>query len=222
LRGIRRHCDDLLACSSAAVVAHAPVSAIKDAAGRAIALTGRLALFNHRDTLKRSALDANAVVVGLAPILGRLIGKDVAVRIELAAEPLYVSADAATIEQVLLDLAVNSRDVMPGGGELLIETAAVERAGPPSGGPPTLFVRLAVTDTGADVSPGVRADIFEPFFISEHTPGTPQLGLATLDTVVQRHEGWLELERAREGTTFAVYLPRLAAGFDPGSDEDVT
>ena len=188
------------------------------AANRAANLTRQLLAFSRRQVFVASDLDLNAVVAELAKMLQRILGEEVVIQLELAAEPLTFRGDAGMIEQVLVNLAVNARDAMPQGGILRIVTRGVTLVPPVTedvfhGTGPTAFVRLSVSDTGTGMSPATQARIFEPFFTTKEAGKGTGLGLATVLGNVQQHHGWIDVESALgRGSNFHVNLPRLAGG----------
>jgi CheY-like chemotaxis protein len=159
-------------------------------------------------------LDLNTVVLGTEKMLRRLIGEDVILLPELAHDLKRVRADAGQIEQVIVNLAVNARDAMPRGGNLVISTAneTVEESGQP--GTPGLvagsYATLSVSDTGIGMSPETQAHLFEPFFTTKEPGKGTGLGLATVYGIVKQSGGYIyatsELDR---GACFKVYLPAV-------------
>jgi two-component system, cell cycle sensor histidine kinase and response regulator CckA len=187
---------------------------IGKAAQRAAALTRQLLLFSRRETLRPCDLDLNESLTDITKMLQRIVGEDVQMILKLATQSLSVHADAGMIDQVLMNLAVNSRDAMPGGGQLVIETAAVEidelAAAQSVRSRPGSFVRLSVSDTGTGIPPEVLPRIFDPFFTTKGVGKGTGLGLATVFGIVQQHHGWIDVySEAGHGTTFRIYLPRL-------------
>jgi CheY-like chemotaxis protein len=150
-------------------------------------------------------------------MLRRILGEHVIMQLDFAPEQLTFQGDAGLMEQVLVNLAVNARDAMPEGGTLKITTRTAttpppstnDRPGPQA---PGTYVRLSVSDTGTGIPPEIRSKIFEPFFTTKEVGKGTGLGLATVFGIVQQHRGWIELEtEPGRGTTFHVFLPRLAA-----------
>jgi PAS domain S-box-containing protein len=181
---------------------------------RAAALTRQLLLFSRKEILQPRDLDLSLAIANLTKMLRRTLGENIEVQLKLAAQPLFVHADPAMLDQVLMNLAVNARDAMPQGGQLAITTAGVEfdefaAAQSPSARPGS-FVCLSVADTGSGIPPEVLPKIFEPFFTTKGVGKGTGLGLATVFGIVQQHHGWLSVyTEAGQGTTFKVYLPRL-------------
>ncbi len=171
------------------------------ASDRATALVRQLLVFSRRQPARVEVLDLNEVVGALSGLLRRLLGARVAVEIVVADAPVTVRADRSHLEQVVMNLAVNARDAMPGGGTLTVRTGTAE-------GPPGRLARLTVSDTGTGMTDEVRARIFEPFFTTKGPDKGTGLGLATVFGIVQQSGGTIEVESAPgAGTTFRVDLP---------------
>lgn len=193
--------------------------AIKRSADRAAALTQQLLAFSRRQILAPRVLDLNAVVSNTHKLLQRLIGED----IELITKPGEglgrVKADPNQIEQVLMNLAVNSRDAMPQGGTLTVQTENVEfsaaYAARHVGLQPGQYVMLAVTDTGCGMSEETQAHLFEPFFTTKEQGKGTGLGLSTIYGIVKQSGGYVAVEsELGRGSTFRVYLPRIEDPLD--------
>jgi len=194
----------------------ADVEQIRDAGLRAAELTRRLLAFSRKQVLKPKPLNLNDVVRGMESMLHRLLGEDVVIDVRLAAGLGTVMADPGQIEQVIMNLAVNSRQAMPDGGSLTIETADVE-SGAEAGAAqsdcqPGPWVTLTVTDTGHGMDRGTRTRVFEPFFTTRAPGAGTGLGLSTVYGIVQQSNGRIDVaSEPGTGTRFTVCLPRIDA-----------
>jgi nitrogen-specific signal transduction histidine kinase/CheY-like chemotaxis protein len=190
------------------------VEQIRKAADRAVGLTRQLLAFSRKQVLEPKVLDLSAVVADLESMLRRLIGENVHIVTVFGQGLGRVKADPGQIEQVIVNLAVNARDAMPGGGKLIIETADVEidesyvrnhryvEPGP--------FVMLAVSDTGQGMDPDILSRVFEPFFTTKEEGRGTGLGLSTVYGIVKQSGGHITVySEPGRGTTFKVYLPRV-------------
>ncbi len=174
---------------------------------RGASLTRQLLLFSRRETVKPERLDLNEAVTGAASMLKRLVRANVVLDFELAPEPLPVQADRGQLDQVLMNLAVNAADAMPGGGRISVRTGSDGAKG----------VWLAVADRGHGIPPGIRDRIFEPFFTTKGSGKGTGLGLAVVHGIVAQHGGRIEVDSTvGEGTTFTITLPRGGSG-DPSA-----
>ena len=182
---------------------------------RAADLTRQLLLFSRREAPQPHDLDWSAAIVNTTKMVQRILGEHIEVQINLAATPMFVHADPGMMDQVLMNLAVNARDAMPNGGQLTIaiesvkfdEVAAAQSAPARAGS----FVCLSVSDTGGGIPPEILPRIFEPFFTTKGVGKGTGLGLATVFGIVQQHQGWINVHsEVGHGTTFKIYLPRLA------------
>jgi CheY-like chemotaxis protein len=145
----------------------------------------------------------------MSKMLRRLIGEDIVLKTRFGAGDTIVLADPGMLEQILMNLAVNSRDAMPEGGELIIETSTLNIANPVGHQRPGCFVRLSVTDTGCGIAAKDLVHIFEPFFTTKEVGKGTGLGLATVFGIVEQHKGWIDVEsRVGFGTAFHIHLPR--------------
>lgn len=187
---------------------------ITKAADRAAGLTGQLLAFGRQQLLQPRALDINAVIDDIRKMLHQVLGERISLEIQSAGSLPNVSADAAMIEQVLLNLAMNARDAMPDGGRFMISTSSEviapsylrEHAEALAG----KFVCMFVKDTGRGIAPENLPKLFEPFFTTKEIGKGTGLGLATVYGIVHQHHGWIRVESTvGEGTVFRVYLPVL-------------
>ncbi|WP_321471677.1 PAS domain S-box protein [uncultured Paludibaculum sp.] len=192
------------------------VEQIYAAGERAASLTRQLLAFSRKQMMHLQALNLNRVVLTLHPMLTRLVGEDVEVRVTPFAGAAVVRADLHQIEQVVMNLAVNARDAMPAGGVLSIEISVVDCHEPPSAerldARAGRFVRMAVSDTGHGMDEATRMRIFEPFFTTKEVGKGTGLGLSTVQGVVSQSDGFIEVtSEPGTGTTFEIFLPALAS-----------
>ena len=190
------------------------------ASEQAANLTRQLLAFGRRQVLQPRTLDLNETVRGLAKMLLRLVPENVLVKLELLALPLHTRADEGMLDQVLMNLVVNARDAMPGGGQILIQTLfrdvsdADARTLPEA--KPGRYACLRVSDTGGGIPEEYRSRIFEPFFTTKDPGKGTGLGLATVFGIVKQHSGFLTVDTAPErGSSFDVCLPAVAAEKPP-------
>jgi PAS domain S-box-containing protein len=189
------------------------------AADRAAGLTLQLLAFSRRQVLSPKVLNVNTVIRNAHLLLTRLIGEDVSVELSLAPEVQPVKADPGQLEQALMNLAINARDAMPGGGVLSISTANVELdetyCRQHISARPGHYVRLAVSDTGTGMDPETRARVFEPFFTTKEVGKGTGLGLSMVYGTVKQSGGyiWAYSEQGI-GTTFKIYLPAVEAAVE--------
>jgi len=191
---------------------------ILHAASSSAELTRKLLTFARRQAIDLRVLDLNAQVAGLDGLLRRLIGDDVVLTTIPAREPTFVRADPGQIEQVVMNLAVNSRDAMPEGGNLTVEVTVLspqEAGTEPLEALPAEWVALSVSDTGVGMSDDVKARLFEPFFTTKSPDKGSGLGLATCYGIVKQVGGHIQVfSEPGAGATFRVLLPRVSEGDD--------
>ncbi len=190
----------------------ANVDNIMEAAQRAARLTQSLLTFSRKQVMSPQPVDINAVVRRVEKLLGRIIGEDVAIVLALCDEDLVVHADSGRLEQVLMNLATNSRDAMPNGGTFILRTERTvlspEEArlrGVPAHGD---YAVLAVSDTGAGMDEATQASVFEPFFTTKDVGRGTGLGMSIAYGIIKQHHGAITVySEVGKGTTFKIYLP---------------
>ena len=195
----------------------ADIGEIHKAGVRAADLTRQLLMFSRQQVIEPKVHDLNDVLASMDKMLRRLVGEDVEVTSFSHASSGCVRVDLGSIEQVVMNLAVNARDAMPAGGKLTLETANVTLDETYTrthfGAKPGPHVMLAVTDSGTGIDPATLARIFEPFFTTKDAGKGTGLGLSTVFGIVQQSGGsiWVYSELDL-GTTFKIYLPVAEAG----------
>jgi two-component system, cell cycle sensor histidine kinase and response regulator CckA len=188
--------------------------AIQQAADRATTLTRQLLAFSRKQLLELKVVDVNAIVSDMERLLRPLIGENVQLVAKLAPDAGYTRADAGQLEQVLMNLVVNAKDAMPGGGTLTIQTENVLIDDSSRRGQtfihPGSYVMLSVSDTGMGMDKETQSRIFEPFFTTKEKGKGTGLGLSTVYGIVKQSGGYVmvqsELDR---GSTFHIYLPQV-------------
>ena len=188
------------------------IGEILHAGERATALTRQLLAFSRREVIEPQVLDLNAVVVDTERMLRRLLGEDILLTTSLGPALPRVKVDPGQWSQVLLNLAVNARDAMPTGGQLTIETRALDvdelflRSRPDLR--PGRYLQLTVSDTGCGMTPEIRARAFEPFFTTKARGKGTGLGLAVVHGIVAQAGGGIEVySEPALGTSFKIFLP---------------
>jgi signal transduction histidine kinase len=211
---IKGHSELILDRTSAADPVLLSGQQIRKAADRAATLTRQMLTFSRRQALQPKVLNLNAVVDDIGKLLKRLMPEDIEVVFRPETSLGCVKADASQLEQVLLNLTVNARDAMPGGGQLTIETHNVtvdtEFASTRPSLEPGKYVKLVVADTGTGMDAKTKAHIFEPFFTTKEPGKGTGLGLSTVYGVVKQTGGfiWVDTE-VGVGSKFEIYLPRV-------------
>jgi len=199
------------------------VALIAKTADRAANLTRQLLSFSRKEAKEVRPIDLPALVEDMARLLHRMLGEDIELTVHTSRNLPSLLADPGMIEQVLMNLAVNSRDAMPNGGELDISVNMVEldaRAiSQHSEAQPGKFFQLTVRDTGTGISPAHLSRIFEPFFTTKEAGKGTGLGLATAFGIVKQHNGWIEVASELDrGTTFTIFLPIAVAAAGKQAD----
>ncbi len=193
----------------------AQVLEIRKAGMRGAELTQQLLAFSRRQVLKPQLLSLNRVVLDMERLLRRVIGEDVELETRLDPELGAVRADPTQIQQVILNLAINSRDAMPKGGTLVLETSNLLMGSGGGQDPvelrPGPYVRLLVVDSGEGIDDEIRDQIFEPFFTTKESGRGTGLGLSTVYGIVKQSGGAIRVRSARDqGTAFEIFLPQIA------------
>ncbi|MBV8881719.1 MAG: PAS domain-containing protein, partial [Planctomycetaceae bacterium] len=194
---------------------HGSLEEILKAGVRASTLTRQLLAFSRKQIIQPKVVEVNGIVSGTEKMLTRLIGEDIVLRADLAKDAGAILADPGQVEQVILNLAVNARDAMPGGGHLTISTAAViigeEYAATHQGVQSGPYVQLSVTDTGTGMNDEVKSHLFEPFFTTKEQGKGTGLGLSTVFGIVKQSNGhiWVYSELGK-GTSFKILLPQVS------------
>jgi len=213
------HADLLLASLDPQDSRRASIEEIKKAGERAATLTRQLLSLSRRRPATREPLDLGAVVVNLGRMLRRLIGEHIELVTHSTLGLPPILADAGQIEQVILNLVVNGRDAMAGGGILRVETGECEVTSLKSGSlvPAGRYVTLTVKDAGCGMDATTLSRIYEPFFTTKEPGRGTGLGLATVKEIVRDCGGHIEVESAvGSGTTFRLYFPVAEGGKAPG------
>jgi PAS domain S-box-containing protein len=187
---------------------------IKEASNRAVSITRQLLAYSRQQVVFPKILDLNEVVQNLTSMLQRMVREDITISFRPTVPIGSINADPGPIEQVLMNLVVNARDAMPGGGEIVIETGHAElderyvalHPGSHAG----QHVVLVVSDTGCGMEEEIKSKIFEPFFTTKEIGQGTGLGLSTVYGIVKQSEGsiWVYSEPGK-GTTFKIYFPRV-------------
>ncbi|MBI5556148.1 MAG: response regulator [Deltaproteobacteria bacterium] len=204
------------------------IKVITDAARRASNLTRQLLAFSRKQVMEMRIFNLNNLIQNMTKMLGRLIGENVEIRLNLREVAGNIKADPGQVEQIIMNLAVNARDAMPDGGSLLIETDTFEfdkeYCRTHAEVLPGTYVMLGVTDTGHGLSPGIKEKIFDPFFTTKAKGEGTGLGLSTVYGIMKQLKGHIYVySELGCGTTFKIYFPETKAAADgmdapPGVD----
>lgn len=185
--------------------------AIRQAGERAAGLVRQLLAFSRQQQLSPHVLDLNESVLSVYRMLRRLIPERIEIRLDLDRGIGNVKADPGQIEQMIMNLAVNARDAMPGGGALTIATSAstlAENVDPNFGVPPGEYLVLSIADNGVGIPPDIQSRIFDPFFTTKELGRGTGLGLATVHGIVTQSGGHVRVtSEMGRGTTFEIWLP---------------
>jgi two-component system cell cycle sensor histidine kinase/response regulator CckA len=204
---------------------HEPLQEIEKAAMSAAALTRQLLAFSRQQVVRPRILELNGLISNVEKMLRRVIGEDIELIVQYGENLGRVRGDAGSIEQILMNLALNARDAMPNGGHLIIETGSLfldeQYADTHLSVKAGRYAMLAVGDSGTGMTPEVRAHIFEPFFTTKPAGQGTGLGLATVYGIVRQMEGgiWVYSEQGK-GTTFKILFPIVQAGEEAERDTE--
>lgn len=214
LTAINGYSDLILKRMSVADPSRGNVQEVRDAGSRAAALTSQLLAFSRKQTIKPVVHDVNTVISNIEKMLRRIIRENIELRVILDANLENIKADPGQIEQVVMNLVVNSRDAMPIGGTITIETQNVDidarYADQHVGITPGRFVKIVVTDTGQGIDQATHLKIFEPFFTTKEVGKGTGLGLSIVYGIVKQSGGFIMVySEVGQGTTFKIYLPAV-------------
>jgi PAS domain S-box-containing protein len=197
------------------------IEAIHQATDRATTLTRQLLAFSRKQLLELKVVDLNIIVEDMERLLRPLIGENIELQTQLAPDLGRTRADAGQIEQVIMNLVVNSKDAMPNGGKITIQSANAQLNHDDlrreySYIQPGDYVVLSVTDTGQGMDKETQLRIFEPFFTTKEKGKGTGLGLSTVYGIIKQSGGYVLVEsELRHGTTFRIYLPRVEDALEP-------
>jgi two-component system cell cycle sensor histidine kinase/response regulator CckA len=213
-------CDLLLARHGQGDPSFADIMQIKQNANRAASLVRQLLAFSRRQTLRPRLVDITDSLSELSHLLRRLLGETIEFKLDHGRDLGYVRVDPGQFEQVVINLAVNSRDAMQGGGSLTIRTGTARFERPTQRGaeliPKGEYVLIEVADTGSGIPKEHIGRIFEPFFTTKPVGSGTGLGLSTVYGILKQTDGFILVDSAAgQGTTFTILLPRYATGDSP-------
>jgi signal transduction histidine kinase/CheY-like chemotaxis protein len=202
------------------LVASDYVAEVQQASERAASLTNQLLAFSRRQVSVPQVVDLNSLVRNIDKMLRRIIGEDIQLDLRLAGSLPAVEVDPSHIDQVIMNLAVNSRDAMPAGGRMVIETSAIdlseEYAASHASPVPGSYALLTVSDTGMGMDAATRARIFEPFFTTKELGKGTGLGLSIVYGIVKQNGGEiLVYSEPGQGTVFKIYIPAARESAPP-------
>ncbi len=175
---------------------------------RAVTLTHSLLAFSRKQETELEPVEINRAISGFHKILTRMISEDIDFHLDLADQDLMVEVDVRQFEQVLMNLATNSRDAMPGGGVLTIATSSMVLEEAAGEIPPGSYAVIAICDTGSGMDERTQAHLFEPFFTTKEVGKGTGLGLAIAYGIIKKHDGYISVNSAiGQGTIFRIFLP---------------
>jgi PAS domain S-box-containing protein len=205
--------------------AHEKTKEILRAAGRARDLTRQLLAFARKQTLDMTHLDLNQVVSAFEKMLRRALRENVMIKLHLSSVPCVFQGDVGQIEQIILNIALNSQDAMPDGGTLVIETRTLYLDASyvkiQNGMVPGNYVMLGMSDTGMGMSRDTQEKVFEPFYTTKEVGKGTGLGLSTVYGIVKQHGGHIHVySEPGKGTSFKIYFPRIEKTVETDRDTD--
>lgn len=211
---IRGYCDIALGKTGPKDPIYSKIKQIEKAAGRAESLTRQLLSFSRHQVMALRPINLNVLIQDMQKMLSRLIGADIELRTRLDENLGNIKADYSQLEQIIMNLVVNARDAMPGGGRLLLTTKNITLRDKQilnrQDRQPGDYVLLSISDTGCGMDSETREHIFEPFFTTKEKGKGTGLGLSTVYGIVNQCKGFITVESGREnGATFDIYFPRI-------------
>lgn len=192
------------------------INSIMNSAERAAHLTQNLLTFSRKHVMDPRPVKLNGIVSGVEKLIARSMGGDIELRTELSSDELVVMADTDQMEHVLINLATNARDAIPGSGQVSISTSRVELGRRffegRSANRPGSYAMIVFRDSGSGMDEGTRAKVFEPFFTTKAVGKGTGLGLSIVYGIIKQHRGFIDVESSPgEGTVFHLYLPLLSS-----------
>lgn len=212
---IQGHIGILLSKENPDSQSYEPLKLVYDASARAANLVKQLLTFSRGSAVHKNMIDLNDVVAGFYQLISKVLGEHIKIELDLENSPLPINGDAGLIEQMILNLSLNARDAMPGGGRLTFRTKSIiidrENADQHPESKEGTYGCLLVSDTGCGMNEETKQRIFEPFFTTKEQGKGTGLGLAVVYGIAKQHDGWIEVEsEVGKGTTFKIYLPLLS------------
>ncbi len=203
------------------------LESIASTAERAATLTRQLLTFSRKQSIKPTTIDMNDIILNLERLLKRVISEDIDLKVDLCKESANIYADPSQIEQIIVNLVVNAKDAMIGGGRITIDTlissTVPELALDGAKSSDSDYIRFRVRDTGSGIDESIRSMIFEPFFTSKPEGEGTGLGLSTVYGIVKQNHGYISVDsQIGKGTTFAIYLPKQKDAVVPQSKDNAS
>ena len=203
------------------------IKRIHDSGSNAATLTRQLLAFSRKQVLEKKVISINTIIRNFLKILGKMVGENIVITTCLSDAPCTVEADPGQIEQIIMNLIVNAKDAMPGGGEIIIETAEIRLdehyVNKHIEIKPGQYVLMTISDTGEGMDNDVLSKIFDPFFTTKELGKGTGLGLATVYGIVKQHDGYIyAYSEKNRGTTFKIYLPACKKTAEETENESTT